>query len=292
MRRSGDSSERNPPVTFSLGARLRRSAAIAVAAVALASGTLQGSAPARAAVPDHVVGADISWPQCPKGTGIPTRQGEDKPMPAADADFVVVGLTNGPGFTPNPCLADEVRWMKEHHVWAGAYAMTTYPSATRIRRHGDTGPHHHRRLVGKLWNTGYAEAAFNVAVMEGVGLESPFVWVDVEPYPVSPWTRNRTNNAAVVRGAVRGYQDAGYRVGFYSTQSLWEQVVGGLHYGYPEWRTAGQTSMSSALYKCSHYAIQGGPALMAQWWGPLRDFDVMCPGYARDAQLRTYFHRY
>ena len=283
---------KEPPVTSSLGPGLRRSLAMAASGVALGSVALLGSVPAGAVVANRVVGADISWPQCPKGTGIPTRQGEDKPMPAAGVDDVVVGLTNGPGFFRNPCLVDEVRWMKGHHVWSAAYAMTTYPSAARVRRYGDTGPHPHRQLAGKLWNTGYAQAGFNVATMKDVGLESPFVWVDVEPYPVSPWTRSTTNNAAVVRGAVRGYEDAGYRVGFYSTQSLWHQVVGGLHYGYPEWRTAGQTSMSAAQDKCSHDAIQGGPAVMAQWWGPRRDFDVMCPGYSRAARLRTYFHRY
>jgi hypothetical protein len=170
--------------------------------------------------------------------------------------------------------------------------MTTYPSAARITQHGATGPHTHRNLFGKLWNTGYAQAQFNVDTMARVGLESPFMWVDVEPYPTHPWSPSKANNAAVVKGVVKGYQDAGFRVGFYSTQSLWAEVVGNLRYGYPEWRTAGQTSMSAALYKCDHYPIQGGRAVMAQWWGPQRDFGVMCPGYGRASVMSTYFHRY
>jgi len=92
--------------------------------------------------------------------------------------------------------------------------------------------------------------------MKAARLRSPFIWVDVEPYTVSPWTRHRTNNAAAIRGVVAGYQRGGHRVGFYSTQSLWAQIVGKLRYGYPEWRTAGQTSMVSALHKCSHAPIQ------------------------------------
>ena len=247
---------------------------------------------AAVAAPTRVTGADISWPQCPKGMGIPERQGEDQPMPLRTAKFVVVGLTNGPSFHPNPCLASQVGWIKRQHLRAAAYAVSTYPTRAEVRQHGSTGPHPHQRLSGRLWNTGYAAAQFNVATMERVELTSPIVWVDVEPYSVAPWSGTIGGNQAVVRGVVQGYRDAGLRVGVYSTQSLWAQIVGGLRLGLPEWRTAGQTTMGDALYKCSHYPIQGGTAVMAQWWGPHRDFDVMCPGYGRPAQLGKYFTQY
>src|SRR6478672_8225031 len=55
-----------------------------------------------------VTGGDVSWPQCPKGMGIPQKRSLGLPMPQSSAKFVLVGLTNGPGFTPNPCLADQV----------------------------------------------------------------------------------------------------------------------------------------------------------------------------------------
>ena len=269
-----------------------RRALAATATLAAVSSVLMSPAAAPAATARPVVGNDISWPQCPEGMGIPSRQGEGKPMPPRSARYVVVGLTNGPGFYPNPCLRRQVRWVERHHRYGAAYAMTTYPTAAQVRRHGTTGPHSHRRLSGKLWNTGYAEGRFNVASMKRVGFTSPVVWVDVEPYPVAPWSRSRAHNATVVRGAVKAYQDAGYRVGFYSTQSLWAEVVGGLHYGYPEWRTAGATSRSSALHKCSHSSIQGGRAVMAQWWNDRYDFGVMCPGYGTSTMLSRYFHKY
>lgn len=245
-----------------------------------------------AAVSTRITGADISWPQCPKWMGIPTRKGQGAPMPRRGAKFVVVGVTNGPGFYPNPCLGRQMRWVRSHHVYAAAYAMTTYPRARRVRTYGARGPHSHATLFGRLWNTGYAEARFNVATMKRVGLASPIVWVDVEPYPVAPWSSSKAHNAAVVQGAVKAYQNAGYRVGFYSTTLLWHEVVGDLRYGQPEWRTAGQTSLSSALRMCSRSTIQGGHAVMAQWWGPRRDFDVICPRVATAASLRTYFHKY
>src|SRR5687768_6976562 len=55
-----------------------------------------------------VLGGDVSWPQCPEGMGIPERPTQGLPMPLPSARFVVLGLTNGPAFTPNPCLDDQV----------------------------------------------------------------------------------------------------------------------------------------------------------------------------------------
>ena len=71
------------------------------------------------------------------------------------------------------------------------------------------------------------------------GLETPVVWIDVEPVPDFEWSADTEANAAVVRGLARGYRAAGYRIGVYSTPLLWEGVVGDLSLGVPEWRAAG-----------------------------------------------------
>ena len=60
-----------------------------------------------------VEGGDLSWPQCPKGMGIKERRTLGLPKPLDSAEYVVIGLTNGPAFTPNPCLADQVEWAKD-----------------------------------------------------------------------------------------------------------------------------------------------------------------------------------
>ena len=57
-------------------------------------------------------GPDVSWPNCPKGLGIPSRPTQGKPMPPSSARFVVVGLTNGPAFHPNPCLEEQVAFAR------------------------------------------------------------------------------------------------------------------------------------------------------------------------------------
>src|SRR5918994_3028712 len=82
-----------------------------------------------------VLGADVSWPQCPKGMGIPEKRSKGLPMPIDEAEFVIMGLTNGPGFTPNPCLAEQVAWVQERELMAAAYAVSSYPDAATLKRY-------------------------------------------------------------------------------------------------------------------------------------------------------------
>lgn len=242
--------------------------------------------------PDEAVrGADFGWPQCPRGLGIPERPTEGMPMPVEEAEYVVIGLTNGPGFTPNPCLSDQVDWARERSLLVGAYAVGSFPDDTTLARHGSAGPYDSSTATGALQNTGYAQAAFNVASMEAAGLLTPVVWLDIEPVPDFGWSDDASANTAVVQGLARGYTDAGYEIGVYSTPALWEQIVGDLELGLPEWRAAGHTSAQEALARCGEdWVIQGGSAVLAQWVESDRDHNVTCPGVAGD--LRRWFHQY
>ncbi|KQW43023.1 hypothetical protein ASC77_22270 [Nocardioides sp. Root1257] len=237
-----------------------------------------------------VLGADISWPQCPKGMGIPERRTLGLPMPLPEAQYVVVGLTNGPGFTANPCLASQVAWIRERHLLASAYAVVSRPDAAAVAEHGGTGPFDGATDVGALANTGYQQALANVATMRAAGLDSPIIWVDVEPVPDFDWGDDIEANGAVVQGAARGYADAGYDVGVYSTPHLWSEVVGDLALGLPEWRAAGETSQAEALDRCGDdWQIQGGDAVLGQWVAESRDLDVTCPGVT---DLSRWFRQY
>jgi hypothetical protein len=238
-----------------------------------------------------VVGGDVSWPQCPRGMGIPEKPTLGLPMPLDSARFVILGLTNGPAFTPNPCLADQVRWVGERHLMAAAYAVSSYPDRPTLARLGDDGPFDGDTRLGALRNVGYQQAGFNLATMRRAGLEAPVVWMDVEPVPVFSWSDDTVANAAVVEGAARGYSDAGYAVGVYSTPTLWRTVVGDLELGLPEWRAAGQTSRAEAVRRCrDDWAFQGGPAVLAQWVEARRDHDITCPGTA--LVLELWFRQY
>lgn len=254
----------------------------------------EGSQPTSDIAPrdGEVLGGDVSWPQCPKGMGIPEKQGKGLPMPLPTAEYVVLGLTNGPGFTPNPCLADQVQWAKDNDVLVSVYAVSSYPDAATLRDEGANGPYDASTTIGQLKNVGYAQARFNIGTMATVGLLSPIVWIDVEPVPVFEWSSNLRANAAVIEGVARGYVDAGFRIGVYSTPSLYERVVGDFDLGgVPEWRAAGQTSKAEAINRCGDdWSIQGGKAVMGQWVEAQRDQNVTCPGIAAD--LGQWFHRF
>lgn len=239
-----------------------------------------------------VTGGDVSWPQCPEGMGIPEKRTLGLPMPLPSAEFVILGLTNGPGFTPNPCLADQVAWVKERHLMAAAYSVTSYPDADTLQRYGSEGPYDGSTRLGALKNVGYQQALFNLGTMQAAGLLTPIIWLDVEPVPVFEWSADREANAAVVEGAARGYTDAGFQIGAYSTPALWETVVGGFTLGgIPEWRAAGQTSQAEALSRCGpDWSFQGGPGILGQWVEDDRDRNITCPGTSK--QLFRWFAQY
>ena len=202
--------------------RLRLAAAVVLS---LAAGLLPGFTADASTAPragTTVSGVDIGWPNCPKGMGIPQRRTQGNPMPPASAKYVVIGLTNGPGFTPNPCLASQVAWVKARHLWTGAYSVVSYPTAAQLSRYGGAGT-----LSTRLYRTGVAEARFNLANLHKAGVARiPMVWVDVEPVHGWPWSTPARNNA-VINGVIAAYQAAGVRLGVYSYASGWKEITGG-----------------------------------------------------------------
>jgi hypothetical protein len=264
---------------------------VAVALCALLGGSIAAAVPAHSTTGTTkrpvIRGADVSWPNCPKGMGIPSRRSEGEPMPAPGTRFVIVGLTNGPGFYPNPCIARQLRWVQRRQLLLGAYAMTTYPTAAKIRRYGGHGPFSGHGVRAALRNTGYAEARFNLATMARVGMSVPMIWVDVEPYPVAPWTLSARRNRAIVVGAIRAYRDAGFTVGIYTNPNGWGEVVGDWQLrAVPTWSTVGIRGATAARGSCSR-GPSGGPTWIAQWWVGHRDLDLTCPGApARSTMFR------
>lgn len=219
--------------------------------------------------------------------GIRERRGQGKPLPPTSTGFAVLGLTNGPGFHVNPCLDTELSFLRAHRIPIAVYAMTTYPRATELLAYGGHGPWSSSTSLGRLSNAGYAQASFNVATMVARNLWAPVVWVDIESYAGFDWTTDRAANAAVVRGVMKGYADAGLRVGFYSSVYLWTRILG--RYGprgLPEWRTVGTAGPAAALGACRGPSFAGGRAVMAQWWDQRKDHDLLCPGF-RTASARS-----
>ncbi len=135
----------------------------------------------------------------------PTRSPRASRCRAPDAEYVVIGLTNGPGFHANPCLADQVAYAKEHELLVAAYSVISWPDEAAQQQYGG------------LEEAGHAQAQFNLQSMKAAGLDSPIIWLDVEQVPHYEWSTSTAANAEVVLGAAKGYAEAGYRVGVYST---------------------------------------------------------------------------
>ena len=279
-----------PPLTRALTAPLALLCALAALLAALVAGPSAAAAPAaRGTAGTLVVGGDVSWPQCPVGMGIPSRRSLGLPMPGDRARFVVIGLTNGPAFTPNPCLSSQVRWARDRALPVSAYAVATWPTTRQLSRYGAAGPFAGTTRRSRLRNVGYAEGRYNLARLASVGLTVPHVWIDVEHYSIRPWSGDRRDNRAVVRGVVRAYQDAGVATGFYSTSLQWTDIVGRVSWGLPEWHTAGQQSRSVALGRCAEASFQGGPVVLAQWWTDTADHDLVCPAGPAAASMPAFF---
>jgi peptidoglycan hydrolase-like protein with peptidoglycan-binding domain len=214
-------------------------------------------------------GNDISWPQCPKGGG-----GYGLPGPPASATFAVLGLTDGGSFRANPCLARQVGSVRTRHLWAGAYAISTYPTSAELTRYGGAGT-----LPVRLGRVGAAQARFNLATMARAGLRSPMVWVDVEPRTRSPWSASAVNNNAVLDGVIAHYEAAGVGAGIYSYDKAWRAITGGRALpGVPTWVPVGPRSRAVAAATCAVASYAGGRPWLTQWTDGVRDHNLTCPG--------------
>jgi hypothetical protein len=249
------------------------------AALVLPAAAVATASTAAAATSTHAIhGGDISWPNCPKGEGIAGRRSTNEPMPTKSSKFVIVGLTNGPGFFPNPCIDDQFAWVARHHRLLATYAMTTFPRAGQVLQYGQAGPYDGTTARGALRNAGYAEASYNLATMSRIEMLAPIIWVDVEPYPAAPWPRSHGDNRAVISGAIRAYRESGHQVGIYTYANGWRQVVGHWRRPHlPTWSTIGHGTATGARRACGH-GPSGGPDWIVQWWrDDHRDHDLLCP---------------
>jgi hypothetical protein len=228
------------------------------------------ASPAPAPAPGATAyGNDISWPQCPKGGG-----GYGLPGPIASASFVVLGLTDGGSFRANPCLARQVASAKTGHLWAGAYAISSYPTSEQLTRYGGTGT-----LPVRLGRVGAAQAGFNLTTMARVGLRSPMVWVDVEPSTPTPWSASTDHNNAVIDGVIARYQAAGLRAGIYSYNKAWKAITGGrVLPGVPTWVPVGHKGRAVAAATCAVASYAGNKPWLTQWTDGVRDYNLTCPG--------------
>jgi hypothetical protein len=228
-------------------------------------------------------GHDVSWPQCPKALG-----GYDLPMPPADSQFVIIGLTKGLPFTENPCLADQVGWTRVNRKPAHAYTVAAFPTADQLETHKAAGPLPGTGRADQLNNVGYAQAQFALRSLAGVEFAPPMVWIDVEPRPAQPWPTatltQQLENRMVIEGLLRGLGDAGVSYGIYSYANAWRSITGSWQLpGVPVWATAGRLDHPTEAHdRCTQPSFSGGPVLLSQWYDDTRDYDMTCAPFGRE----------
>ncbi|HEU4676843.1 MAG TPA: hypothetical protein VFS29_12685, partial [Motilibacteraceae bacterium] len=268
----------------------RRRTAGAVLAALIATLLLPIVGVSASATTTHLLGHDVSWPQCPagSGSGIPGTsygKGFGLPMPPTSTQFVVIGLTDGLPFYRNHCLTDQVAFVRANGLPRGAYTMAAYPTATQLSTYGGGGPMSPGTLAGRLYNVGYAMARFDLASLAASGLAVPFVWIDVEARPGTPTPPNWptgsaavANNRQVLQGIRAGLRAAGLGTGWYSTRSAWQAISGSWQDGDPMWKAGDYTTTGypGALSICGTASLNGGPIWMGQRVDGSYDLDATC----------------
>ena len=224
------------------------------------------AAPGTASAAPTSVGYDVSYPQC--GSSLPR-----------DRAFAVVGVNGGLSTKANPCLASQLTW-----AWGSSGSVPAQPKAQlylntanpgEIRGSVTTWPKTGTTPYGTCdgensmacsWQYGWEraknslDAFFTPAAREARVDGSPARytwWLDVET--TNTWQSGSgdalARNRATLEGMTALLESQGGRVGIYSTNSQWAQIVGNVAAsstlaGKPSW-LAGATSLNSARSYCS-----------------------------------------
>lgn len=230
-----------------------------------------------------LLGNDISWPQC------------NKTLPNGQA-FGIVGVNNGLANNTNPCFATQLAWANRSKGGTGQplaalYANTanpglagswwptsnTYSGITITNPYGDcTGAND--KACAFIY--GYAKA-YDDGNIRGVSNPSSYLWwLDVET--INSWQADKAANAADLEGMTAYFQSIGARVGLYSTNYQWGQIVGtvsaGSNLNYLRSWIAGASSESSAKNMCATAKplTAGSSVTVVQFIQKSVDYDFSC----------------
>lgn len=207
------------------------------------------AAPAPAPATVKGTGYDVSYPQCRSS------------LPGTAA-FGIVGVNGGAPLTSNKCFAEQIRWAQR----TGAYAVYINTSNSGA----DDPVAYGRRL---------AEDAIKrerAAGVSGIGVW----WLDVEL--TNSWKGTQQENATVLAAMAARLQEAGVRVGIYSSPQQWQEIAGDWEPGLPVWNATGPGTRAAALKACDE-SFAGSTTAMVQWVGRIGsrqlDHNEVCPAW-------------
>jgi hypothetical protein len=239
------------------------------------------AAPGIASAAPTTVGYDVSYPQC--GSSLPR-----------DRAFAVIGVNGGLSTKANPCLSAQLTW-----AWGSSGVVGSQPRAQLYLNTANPG-----QLLGQVttwpragatpyglcdgtnsaacsWQYGWERAQNSVvsfftpaareARVDGTPARYTW-WLDVET--MNSWQTGSTDalarNRATLEGMTAYLAGSGGRVGIYSTNQQWAQIVGSVPptsnlAGRDSW-LAGSTSLDGARAACRKPAlVPGGRVTLTQY---------------------------
>lgn len=239
----------------------REALAVATLLAALAVTLLVAARPAEAAAasiyPSASIGYDVSWPNC-------------NATPPTHPAFGLVGVSDGTGYSQNPCLAQEAAWFPSVSlvVNTGWYDQSTHINATspKLCASGDENC--------LAYNYGYNAGLYALSYANSQNIQSSVWWLDVETG--NTWNSNTTQNRNSLQGEYDALQANGVTtVGVYSTTAQWDSITGTWLNGWPNWGATTVRTASKAATFCTGHRFTGGPTYLIQYSGSL-DHDYAC----------------
>lgn len=218
-----------------------------------------GSAAAQGPYAAGTTGVDVSWPNC--SAAIPA------------VTFGIVGVSDGQGYSQNPCLANEAG----HFSNLSLYVNTGwYSSSSHIN---PTSPH--QCASGDedclAYNYGYNAGLYAMNYASGIGVHSSTWWLDVETG--NTWSTDPVQN----QNSLQGERDAlsakgAATIGVYSTTSQWNSITAGWLNNWPSWGATTWTTAAQAQTYCTGHQFTGGPSYLMQFraHSSKLDQDVAC----------------
>ncbi len=205
---------------------------------------------------------DMSWPNC-------------KSLPSARYSSVILGVNGGLDFTANPCLGSETQTADSY----GLYLNTGDPGFPRISQVG-TGPFNCRsinNLVCYSFNYGYQAARYSLAQANLAGAHSPQIWLDVET--INSWTLSKAANRADLLGMMSAIRSSGImapRIGIYTANQQWLDIVGKWNANLPLWLGTGDTTLGQAINSCTNKTAAADLVSITQYTVGNLDYNYYC----------------
>ena len=236
------------------------------------------------------VGYDVSSPQC--AASYPSS-----PL------FGIVGVNGGLANNANPCLRDELAWVRSapgqkrpKQPGLSLYMVTANPGGHHVADwpSGGTTPIYGvcngllTDACSYLYGRQRAAHSYElIAALDPEAARTAPWWLDVELG--ATWAGTYQLNIAALRGFIAGLHDAGANgpVGIYSTSAQWTDITGltaettraALGRRLPGWIAGAETTTAAqARQNCAGGGFTGSAPVLAQYRLGAFDADLRCAG--------------